>query len=317
MSRAREVIRRNLERALREGQLEDAAQLLERLRREAPLELPTRGLELEYLLAAGRLDEARALAEQLVKLFPASARVFFLAGRTAYARRRYDRALELFEEAGRLKPHWRIRYWIGKTLTQAGRLDEAEPILVDVVREHPFTAPALAWLHERRGEVDEAIRVLERHCAARPGDRFAAEQLERLRARRLDPERLEEEVESLLELGEAVPPELLAEHVEGLLKTGQGPRVRELLRSCRASLDPRTALRIAWICHRNGLPDLAYSLFREQLSTHLRDVKLLAAMEKDARLAGRTEELVEIYRELAVQEPRLWGRLRRLSRARS
>ncbi|NOZ93654.1 MAG: tetratricopeptide repeat protein, partial [Acidobacteria bacterium] len=314
MTSAREVIRRNLQKALKEGRLEDAAGLLERLRREAPLELPTRGLELEYLLAFGRLDEADALAGQLASLFPTSARIFFLAGRTAYARREYGRALEHFSEASRLAPHWRVRYWIGKTLTQMGRLDEAEAILLEIVEAHPLTVPSLAWLHERRGELSEAIRLLEGHCARHREDRFAAAQLERLRARSLDPERLQEEVENLLELGEEISPELLAEHVEGLLKTGQGPRVRELLPTVRPGLDPRTALRIAWICHRHGMPDLACSLFLEQLPSKLGDVKLLSALEKDARLAGRTEELIATYRELASRRPQLWSRVRRLSR---
>jgi len=312
MTTALQVIQRNLQRALREGRLEEAANLLDRLRREAPLELTTRGLELEYLLAAGRLEEAEALAGQLVALFPTSARIFFLAGRTAYARREYGRALEYFREADRLASHWRIRHWIGKTLTQLGRLDEAEPILREVLDEHPFTAPSLAWLHERRGDLAEAIRLLEGHCAHRQEDRFALAQLERLRARTLGPERLEEEVETLLELGEEIPPELLAEHVEGLLATGRGPRVRELVGSVRATLDPRTALRIAWICHRHGMPDLAYSLFAQQLPSQLTNPKFLAALEKDARLAGRTGELIELYRDLASRRPQLWSRIRRL-----
>ncbi len=314
--RSRAVIRRNLEKVLREGRLEEAEQLLARLRREAPLELPTRGLELEYLLAAGRLDEAWSLAEQLVTTHPTSARIFFLAGRVAYARRDYDRALELLQEAERLSPHWKIRYWTGKTLTQAGRLDEAEPILREVVEERPFTAPALAWLHERRGELEEAIRLLEAHCASHPDDRYAREQMERLRARSLDPHRLQEEVETLLELGEEVPPQLLAEHVEALLRTGRGPRVRELVASVRPGLDPQASLRIAWACHRFGLPDLAYSLFLECLPTRTGDHKFLSALEKDARLAGRSEELACAYRELASGEPRLWGRIRRLQAAR-
>ncbi len=312
MTTARQVLERNLQRALREGRLEEAEGLLARLRREAPLDLRTRGLELEYLLAAGRLDEADALAAQLVESFPASARIFYLAGRTAYARREYERALEHLQEAERLAPHWRVRHWIGKTLTQLGRLDEAEPVLREVLAEHPNTAPSLAWLHERRGEASQAIRLLEEYCARQPEDSFAQAQLERLRARVLGPERLQEEVEALLELGEAIPPELFTEYVEGLLRTGQGPRVRELLDAAGA-LDPRTALRIGWICHRHGMPDLAYALLVEQLPSQLANPKLLAALEKDARLAGRTRELIGRYRELAPRRPQLWSRIRRLA----
>ncbi len=312
MSTAVETLRRNLARTLREGRLEEASGLLDRLRRLDPLALPTRGLELEYLLVARRTEEAEALARELMDLYPTSARIFFLAGRVAYARRRYEEALERFAEAGRLAPHWRVRYWTGKTLTQLGRLDEAEPILEEVTRERPFTAPALAWLHERRGDVERAIAVLEVHVASRPEDTWAARRLEELRARRMDPERLSQEVEDLLELGDEISPELLAGYVDSLLATGRSREAREAVARAGNTLDRRSALRIAWACHRGGLPDLACALFLRHLPEETANVKLLTALEKDARLSGRLDELMDAYRELAAVEPRLWGRLRRL-----
>lgn len=116
------VLRRNCAAALRRGDAVDAEALLERLRAEDPLSVETRGLELEWLLRRGRLEEAGPLAAQLVELFPASAQVRFLAGWLAYRQRRYDRAIAEFEESDRLQPHGHTRRMRGKALTQAGRL---------------------------------------------------------------------------------------------------------------------------------------------------------------------------------------------------
>lgn len=55
------VLRRNLSHALRHGDLPQAAALLDRLKLEDPLALETRGLELEFLLRAGRLAEGGAI----------------------------------------------------------------------------------------------------------------------------------------------------------------------------------------------------------------------------------------------------------------
>ncbi len=308
------VLRRNMKRALRGGALVEAAEILARLRREAPLDVATRGLELEYLLASRKLDEAAALATQLVKLHPSSARIHYLAARVAYARRRYAHAEDLLREAARLSPHWRLRHWLGKTLTQLGRLDDAEPLLLEVVRDHPHAGTDLAWLYERRGELERAIETLQRYCERYPDDAFGARQLERLRARALDPESLQREVEMLAELGEEVSDNLLAEHVDSLLATGRSVRARELISERAPTLDPRVAVRLAWICHKRRVPDLAYLLFLSQLPFRSNDVKLLSAIEADARRAGRVGELIDAYRELSDANPKLWGRIRRLAR---
>ncbi len=314
MTGAKDVVRRSLEKALRRGFLEEAEALLARLRRMAPLEPATRGLELEFLLAARRVAEAQALAERLIVDHPQSPRIVFLAGKTAYARRAYTKAIELFEEARRLNDHWRVRQWLGKALTQAGRFDEAEPLLEAVVAEHPFTAPDLAWLYERRGELDRAITVLESYSKTHPGDRWVRGRLEELQAAAMAPEQLMEEVETLRELGEPIPPELTARYVESLLETGDGGRVRRVLENGTDDLDRRSLLKIGWACHRFGLPDLAVRLFLEVFGDQPDNVKFLTALEKDARLAGRVEDVIEAYRALAPEKPKLWGRIRRLSR---
>ena len=75
---------RNLRRALNRKELTEEEAILERLRSEAPASVETRGFELELLLGAGRMREAGQLSRELIKLFPSSSRILYIAGQHAY-----------------------------------------------------------------------------------------------------------------------------------------------------------------------------------------------------------------------------------------
>jgi hypothetical protein len=61
------------------------------------------------------------------------------------------------------------------------------------------------------------------------------------------------------------------------------------------------------------VPDLAYELFMRTFEHNRRSVKFFTALEADAGRAGRLEALVEFYRERAGDDPRFWGRAKRLA----
>ena len=306
------TLHRNLARALAAGDLEDATAILDRLRREDPMSVRTRGGELELLLRGGCLEDAEVLAPQLMVAFPSSARVFYLAGRVAYQRRDYPAAVARLEESLRISHHWRCQYWLGKALTQAGRLQEAEAALLEAVTHTPLARRDLAWLYERMGENPLALATLEEYVKSQPDDAFAQSQVRKLRARALDPEQLCGELETLQDLGEEIPPEVLPEYVDGLLRTGQGERAREVLAVREGSLDPRTLNQVAWVCHRLQAPDLACRLLLRCVASNLHSAKTLNALEGDAVRAGRLTDVIAAYRSLVEREPRLWGRIRRL-----
>ena len=83
------ALRENMRRALGDGRLPEAEDILARLKQEDPLSPETRGFELEISLNSGRLAEANTLARQLSRLFPQSGRIVFLAGKVAYRLKDY------------------------------------------------------------------------------------------------------------------------------------------------------------------------------------------------------------------------------------
>ena len=292
----------------------EAARILDRLKEEDPLSLETRGLELELLVFSGRHDEAGPLAGQLLELFPGSARLHYLAGQLAYRGRDYATADRHFRESLHLHPHWRTRHLLGRTLTQAGRLDEAESVLLDLVAQHEECLRDLAWLYERKGNDTRALQTLEAYLDKRPRDAAALGQRLRLRARLMEPRELLEDVDTLLELGEEVPAEVLPVWFDALLRVGEGRRARQFVRRRKGDLDARVATGIGWICYRLQAYDLALELFLAAFADNRRSVKYLAALESAAARTDNVAALIEVYRAHAPQEKKLYGRIKSLQR---
>ena len=308
------VLARNLRQALRKGAHAEAAQILDRLKDEDPLSLQTRGLELEHLVFRGRHDEAGPLAGQLLELFPGSARLHYLAGQLAYRCRDYAKAERHYRESLHLYPHWRTRHLLGRTLTQVGRLDEAESVLVDLAPQREECLRDLAWLYERKGDDTRALETLEVYLDKRPRDAAALGQRLRLRARLMEPRELLQDVDILLELGEEIPPEVLPVWFDALLRVGEGRRARQFVREHKGLLDARVATGIGWICYRLQAYDLALELFLVAFARNLGSVKYLAALESAAARTDNVAALIEVYHAHAPQEKKLYGRIKSLQR---
>lgn len=314
----RQVIRvlcRSLDAALDKGDLAGAAALLERLRDQDPLGVPTRCCELDLLLRSGRLPEARALAGQLVEQFPGSPRVQLLAGRVAFAERNYGAALEHFSESERLHPANWTRRLLGQTLTNLGRFAEAETILREVVRSSPAAWKDLAWLFERQGDPARALEACDRYAEHRPGDPAIEQQRLRLRARAADPKDVVEEMDALLELGQKVDSAIVPEYFEGLIRSAAGERARRFVAESAPEWDARTRTRVAWSAYKLQCYDVAFDLFAATFRAHAGDAKFLTALEAAARRCGRIDRLRELYSAHAADFPPLHGRLIRLDRS--
>ena len=309
-----QVLRRNFRQALKWGQLTQAAALLERLKDEDPLSVETRGMELEYLLKAGRREEAALLGKQALRLFPDSARIHYLAGRICYQEKDYPGALGHFTESDRIHPTWSTRRWLGKTHSQLGQLSEAEALLVELVSRSPDVNIDLAWVYERMDDIDRALACLETYLDEHPNDAFAKAQRLRLRSRALSPDELTGEVDTLRALGDDLPPELMITYVQRLLETGQGSEARRFIEESRERLTERTAASLAWVCHHLQAYDVALQLFLAGLPAHLRDYKYLCALESAAGQCRRTNEVIDHYKRHAEEEKRLYGRIKSLQR---
>ena len=307
------VLRHNLKKALTRKRLDEAGDLLLRLKAEAPLDRETRGFELEYLIGMRRDPEAASLAEQLRRAYPDSSRIQFLSGKLAYVQKRYQDAVDFFRESNRLFDHWQSQHWLGKALTQAGALDEALPILESVVEINPRARIDLAWLYFRRNDLDRALAAYERELAENPSSRAARESITRVKAAMLAPERLVEEIDTLAEFGEEPPPHLLAEYVKKLFETGDSNRAREVVRKRAQDLDAWTGTDVAWKCYKAQAFDLALDLFLRFFEKNYMNYKFLNSLEIAAKKCHRSEELLPVYEAYAPRAEKFYGRGKKIA----
>lgn len=310
-----QTLRRQVSRAVAEGNFVAAEAVLSQLQEIAPHWADTRGLELEIRLKSGRLDEAGVLVPQLLALFPQSAKIHFLAGLFHYKSRRYAQARPCFEESGKLHPFWGTSRYLAKTLSQmASTRDEAEAILLPLARQHPECWIDLAWVYQQKQDIERAVEATERYLEVEPQNEFARSRLQSLKAKLLDPGDVQAEVELLLELGEPVSNELLGSYFEALLKTGQMQRARDFFAAQARQLSGRAATGIGWVAYQLKAHDLAVDWFLLGLDDNRRDFKFFSALEKAAELSGKGDAVLRAYKERIPADVHFHGHIKRLQK---
>ncbi|VAW84082.1 hypothetical protein MNBD_GAMMA16-716 [hydrothermal vent metagenome] len=290
---------------------------LAKLKQLAPLALETRGLELEYLVAAEQRLDAKNLAKQLIQLFPASSRIHYLAGLLAYREKDYRAALPAFEESFRLHPNWRTERYIGKTSTQSGNFELAEMKLLPLATKHPVCLLDLAWLYERQQQYSRAQQNIEQYLKYKPEDDYATLQLQRLQAQVLSVDQITEEVETLTDFGEDIPIGLLAEYLRNQLELGKGHALRQWLQPRLEHIDKKDSVKLAWIGYQLKTYDLAYVLFLKDFAGQYNNVKYRSALELSAQRSGQVENLMTLYEQYCELDNRFYGRLAKLRKKHS
>ena len=114
-----------------------------------------------------------------------------------------ERVYELLKTAIRHFPHHLgLRFSLVKACRKLGRVAEAEDSLREIVRRHPHNSAAriqLAWIHELRGEFNDACQFLEKAAINDPQNREVSNALVQILIRHRDIERAKAMVRDLLE----------------------------------------------------------------------------------------------------------------------
>ena len=161
----------------------------------------------ERLEAAGRLDEAAAIYQQLQRRFPEEAEVYRRFGRLSSHERDSERALVLLEKARDLAPDApKVRIDLAVILVDLQRLKDAEAEVEQAITLDPNNGDyrvKRALLHLRHGEREAAAACCREALARAPGTNGAHQLLGSLCWQSGD---LEAAAEFLLTARQAEPP---------------------------------------------------------------------------------------------------------------
>lgn len=175
--------------------LERTVELLRAARDERPDRWDAWSVLVDALAQAGRLDEARQVAEEATRRFPLratlwldAARVHRLAGDEVGRRRALERAAEVDPE------HGAAARLLAETLQRQGELSRARALLERAAARAPLVAMNHGYLADvlwEMGEHERALERIERALRIDPGYGWAWGQLRDWSARRGDPARAE------------------------------------------------------------------------------------------------------------------------------
>ncbi|HEY1936276.1 MAG TPA: tetratricopeptide repeat protein [Acetobacteraceae bacterium] len=116
------------------------------------------------LREAGRMDDAQALADKSVSVFPDQLECWLERARTAERRQDWPAAVRMWDEFGTRFHHVASDTGVAEALKRMGRIDEAEQRLKQALMSNPLVVEirvALAKLAYERGDKQEALRLWE------------------------------------------------------------------------------------------------------------------------------------------------------------
>ncbi len=164
----------------RQGKLKEARALIEAVPASGPSQQRLKRLaEVQLLRDAGQLGEAYALQAQLQKQDPDDAELAYDTALLAERAGKHEEMERLLRGIIARKPDFQHAYnALGYSFAERGiHLDEAEQLVrkaLEMSPGDPFITDSLAWVKFRRGDLQEALRLLESAYATRPDVEIAA-----------------------------------------------------------------------------------------------------------------------------------------------
>ena len=208
--------KKNLKKAIEEltGAMEDFPQ-------EPPLRIELA----DCLRLQGELEEAETLALEVLDKAPASLDGHIVLGNIYLEEKLYDKALEHFEAASRIKRTSYVNSRLIKTLMDMKRLDEAKDLIREELIENPDNLSILRYKGQilaREGAYQEASDIYQRIHELDPKDDFSYKELLRLRSKEKKPEDVSREIKTILKVSKAAGnPHLHSELGLNLKKAGK------------------------------------------------------------------------------------------------
>ena len=164
----------------RQGKLKEARALIEAVPASGPSQQRLKRLaEVQLLRDANQNAQAYALQAELQKQDPEDAELAYDTALLAERIGKHDEMERLLRGIIARQPDFQHAYnALGYSFAERGiHLDEAEKLVgkaLEMSPGDPFITDSLAWVKFRRGDLDEALRLLESAYASRPDVEIAA-----------------------------------------------------------------------------------------------------------------------------------------------
>jgi len=169
---------------LRTGQLDEAVKAGQEALKRFPKNKEIHMDLADILASQGKSDSAIYHYERVSQINPKNSRAIFLKGTVLEEQGKWDQAKEMYLAAAKLEHNNPLgQFYLGRALLQKNELVEAEKRFQMAVILKPNLLQArkyLAWVYERLGKTDEALKEYNLLIKLRHDDPFIKERIKKL-----------------------------------------------------------------------------------------------------------------------------------------
>lgn len=303
--------------------LEEAIEELTRAMEDFPQE-PFLKVELaDCIRIQGESKEAEALALAVLEEAPANLNAHKVLGDIYLEEGLYDKALDHFEAAARIRGTGYVTSRIIKTLIELKRFDEAKDLIREELIESPDNLIILrhkAQILAREDAHQKAADVYQRICDLDPGDEFSYKELLRLKSKNKEPTDVSREIKTILKVSKAADnPHLHSELALNLKKAGKYEEaIAEFQNALALSPNNTFILSHLGFCYSKlRMPSKVVETLSTPFIENPKDFyvksSLMAAVKK-GRYWKEFKKIVEKAIETHPREKTLWGLVKKIDR---
>lgn len=302
------------------GNLKEAIEELTEAMDDFPQESLLRTELADCLRLQGKSEEAETMALDVLEKAPATLSAHKVLGDIYLEKKLYDRALDHFEAADRIKKTGYITSRIIRTLIGLERFDDAK----DIIREELIKSPdALSLLRykaqilAREGIFQEAADLYKKIHDLDPGDDFSYKELLRLRSKGRDPADLSREIKTILKVSKAADnPHLHTELALNLKKAGRYKEaIAEFENALALSPDNSFILSHLGYCYaRLDMPSKVVEILSAPFIDNPKDYYVRSALMAAVKKGKRWEEFKKTLQKAIEKHPNeksLWGLIKK------
>ena len=304
----------------RKRNLKEAVEELTRAMEDFPQE-PLLKIELaDCLRLQGKSGEAEALALDALEELPANLNAHKVLGSIYLEEKSYDKALDHFEAANRIKRTGYVTSRIIKTLIGLEGFEEAKDLIREELIENPDNLSILrykAQLLAREEAYQEAADLYQKIYNLNPEDDFSYKELLRLRSKGREPTEVRSEIKTILRVSKAANnPHLHSELGLNLKKAGKYEEAIAEFENALA-LSPNDSFILSHLGYCYSKLDMPLKVVETLSAPFIENPKdfyirssLMAAVKKE----GCWEEFKRIVQKAIERHPQersLWGLLKK------
>jgi len=278
----------------------------------------------DTLSRLGETEKALQLADKVLEAKPNNSRALIVKGNISFAKREYEKALELFEQAQLNNKSDYLTSRLIRTYLKLEKFEEARSICSKKLEQSQKNLPfqkLMAAIYEKMGETNKAAQYYDKYLDKKPKDDFAYKEKLKLKMKDKEPARAVKELKALLKIknksNNVFLHHLLAEKLEEIHNDEEA--FLQYKKSLEIEPGNDFAVKQAGFClYRMGEYERALDYLEEAFRDDPSDYYIKTTLVSIYKNTGLIEKGINFFKDIIKNNQgynKLWGTIKKMNKS--